>query len=67
MEQLNITKEPMEWRRFTPIGSPEEMAELEKVLANKDISRDDLATILLCLQPNPHYVDILRQELRERL
>lgn len=43
------------WRRFTPIGTAEQMDKLHSLIAEKHLSREDLAVILRAIKLNPDY------------
>lgn len=40
-----------EWRRFKPKGTEEEMEELDRLMSEKELTRDDLILIFKCLEP----------------
>ena len=41
------------WRRFIPIGTEEEMDRLHSLVEEKNLSREDLATVLRAIKLNP--------------
>lgn len=40
-----------EWRRFKPKGTEKEMEELDRLMSEKELTRDDLILIFKCLEP----------------
>ena len=42
------------FRRFIPIGTPEEMDRLKSLIEEKSLSREDLKLILKTIQLNPN-------------
>lgn len=52
MTELNI------WRCFTAIGNIEELDRHNSLVAEKNLSREDLITILRAIELNPHAADM---------
>lgn len=52
MTELNI------WRCFTAIGNIEELDKLNSLVAEKNLSREDLITILRAIELNPYAADM---------
>ena len=44
-------KKENKWRRFKPKGTEEEMKELDHLMSEKELTRDDLILIFKCLKP----------------
>lgn len=44
------------WRRFIPVGSGEDLNRLDSLMKEKDLTREDLVTVLRAIKLNPRCV-----------